>query len=133
MRIALDGSALRPHRTGVGYYTDHLFRHVADALGPDDELVVLSNQPVDTTGPLPPRVRVLQDTRHLPRMGWMKTRPARGVKGGGADVAHFPNGMMPIASSVPSVVTIHDMSLRLLPRYHPLRRVFLNRPLMALA
>src|SRR4029450_2735761 len=133
MRIALDGSALRPHRTGVGSRPDHLLHPAADAIGPDDELIVLSNQPVDTTGPLPPRVRVLQDTRHLPRMVWMQTRAAAMVKAVGADVAHFTNGMMPIASSVPSVVTIHDMSLRLLPRYHPLRRVFLNRPLMDLA
>ena len=33
----------------------------------------------------------------------------------------------------PTVVTIHDMSLRLYPRYHPPRRVILNRPLVDLA
>ena len=49
------------------------------------------------------------------------------------DVAHFTNGMMPLASPVPTVVTIHDMSLTLYPRYHPARRVLLNRPLVDLA
>jgi len=133
MRIAFDASALRPYRTGVGYYTDHLLRHLADALGPDDELAVLSNQPIETTGPLPARVRALHDSPRLPRMVWMQTRAAAMLREIGADVAHFTNGMMPIVSPTPSVVTIHDMSLRLLPRYHPLRRVVLNRPLMDLA
>ena len=49
------------------------------------------------------------------------------------DVAHFTNGMMPLTSPVPTVVTIHDMSLALYPRYHPPRRVLLNRPLVDLA
>ena len=46
---------------------------------------------------------------------------------------HFTNGMVPLMSPVPTVVTIHDMSLRLYPRYHPPRRVLLNRPLVDLA
>jgi glycosyltransferase involved in cell wall biosynthesis len=41
--------------------------------------------------------------------------------------------MVPLASSVPTVVTIHDVSLRLYPRYHPPRRVLLNGPLVGLA
>jgi glycosyltransferase involved in cell wall biosynthesis len=40
---------------------------------------------------------------------------------------------MPVLSPVPTVVTIHDMSLTLYPRYHPLRRVLLNRPFVNLA
>ena len=50
-----------------------------------------------------------------------------------ADVVHFTNGMLPLMSPVPTVVTIHDMSLRLYPRFHPPRRVLLNRPLVDLA
>jgi glycosyltransferase involved in cell wall biosynthesis len=41
--------------------------------------------------------------------------------------------MLPLVSPAPTVVTIHDMSLRLYPRYHPPRRVLLNRPLVDLA
>src|SRR3954471_9497754 len=130
MRIAFDGSTLRPHRTGVGYYTEHLLRHLAAALPRGDELFVLSNAPVETTTPLPGHVRVIVDTRRLPRMVWMQTRVPRLLRELGADVAHFTNGMMPVSSRVPPVVTIHDMSLRLLPSFHPARRVLLNRPLM---
>ena len=133
MRIGFDGSALRPERTGVGYYTEHLLRHLADAIGPDDELIVLSNCAVETTSPLPARVRVLHDAKHLPRMVWMQTRAPAMLREIHADVAHFTNGMMPLRIATPTVVTIHDMSLRLLPRYHPMRRVLLNRPLMDFA
>src|SRR5262249_24958854 len=103
------------------------------ALAPNDELVVLSNRPIDTTGPLPDRVRLLHDSPRLPRMIWMQTRAAAMLRETRTDVAHFTNGMMPLLSRTPSVVTVHDMSLRLLPRSPPPRRVFLNRPLMDLA
>ena len=46
MRIAFDGTTLRPGRTGVGYYSEHLLRHLAEQ---DHDVVVLSNRPVETT------------------------------------------------------------------------------------
>src|SRR5881394_3689517 len=133
MRIAFDGTALRPRRTGVGYYSEHLLRHLALAAHDDDELIVLSNQAVATDAPLPERVRVVTTQRRLPRMVWMQTAAPAALRRIGADVVHFTNGMLPVVSPVPTVVTIHDMSLRLYPRYHPPRRVLLNRPLVDLA
>jgi glycosyltransferase involved in cell wall biosynthesis len=66
-------------------------------------------------------------------MLWMQTVAPRMLARLAPDVAHFTNGMMPLAAPVPTVVTIHDMSLALYPRYHPPRRVLLNRPLVDLA
>ena len=43
MRIAFDGTTLRPGRTGVGYYTEHLLHHLATSAA-DDELMVVSNR-----------------------------------------------------------------------------------------
>jgi glycosyltransferase involved in cell wall biosynthesis len=60
-------------------------------------------------------------------------RASRALEALRPDVAHFTNGMIPIGSPVATVVTVHDMSLRLYPRCHPLRRLLLNRPLMHLA
>ena len=57
MRIAFDGTALRPGRTGVGYYTEHLLHHLART-ATNDELIVVSNRAIDTTSPLPSRVRI---------------------------------------------------------------------------
>src|SRR5262245_35169173 len=132
MRIAFDGTALRPGRTGVGYYTEHLLHHLAQTAS-NDELIVVSNRSIDTTAPLPSRVRVATPARRVPRLVWMQTLAVTALREVEADVVHFTNGMLPLMSPVPTVVTIHDMSLRLYPRYHPPRRVLLNRPLVDLA
>jgi radical SAM superfamily enzyme YgiQ (UPF0313 family)/glycosyltransferase involved in cell wall biosynthesis len=132
MRIAFDGTALRPGRTGVGYYTEHLLHHLART-AIDDELIVVSNRAIDTTSPLPSRVRVATPARRIPRLVWMQTLAVTALRDVEADVVHFTNGMLPLMSPVPTVVTIHDMSLRLYPRFHPPRRVILNRPLVDLA
>jgi len=132
VRIAFDGTALRPGRTGVGYYTEHLLHHLARTAS-NDELIVVSNRSIDTTAPLPSRVRVATPTRRVPRLVWMQTLAVTALRQVDADVVHFTNGMLPLMSPVPTVVTIHDMSLRLYPRYHPPRRVLLNRPLVDLA
>jgi glycosyltransferase involved in cell wall biosynthesis len=132
VRIAFDGTTLRPGRTGVGYYTEHLLHHLARE-GAGDELIVVSNRLVDTTRPLPARVRVAASPWRAPRMVWMQVLAPRTLRQLRPDVAHFTNGMVPLASPVPTVVTIHDMSLTLYPRYHPPRRVLLNRPFVDLA
>ena len=129
MRIAFDGTTLCPKRTGVGYYTEHLLRHlVEDDHG--DEVTVVSNRALDVTSPLPSRVRVAAAARAVPRLVWMQAVARRVLARLRPDVAHFTNGMMPIGSPVPTVVTIHDMSLTLFPRFHPPRRVLINRPLV---
>ena len=52
MRIAFDGTTLCPGRTGVGYYTEHLLQHLArEAQASGDEIVVVSNQAIDTERP----------------------------------------------------------------------------------
>src|SRR5262249_24940983 len=129
---AFDGTSLRPGRTGVGYYTEHLLHHLAQ-IASNDELIVVSNSSVDTDAPLPPRVRIAASSRRVPRLVWMQTLAGTALRGVAADVVRFTNGMVPLMSPVPPVVTIPDMSLRLYPRYHPLRRVLLNRPLVDLA
>ncbi|MEQ1730562.1 MAG: glycosyltransferase family 1 protein, partial [Vicinamibacterales bacterium] len=132
MHIAFDGTTLRPGRTGVGYYTEHLLRHTA-AQAAGDTLTVISNTPVETTQPLPAHVSMLVVPSVLPRLLWMQTHAPRVLKRIKADVVHFTNGMVPLASAVPTVVTIHDMSLTMYPAFHPRRRVLLNRPLVNLA
>jgi len=134
MRIAFDGTTLTPGRTGVGYYTEHLLQHLArEVQATGDEIYVLSNKPIDTQAPLPPHVRVHEGHRFPIRIGWMQLRAASALDAVKPDVAHFTNGMVPIGSPVTTIVTVHDMSLRLYPQCHPVRRLMLNRPLMHVA
>ena len=134
MRIAFDGTTLTPGRTGVGYYTEHLLQHLArEVAATGDEIVVVSNKPIDTQAPLPKHVGIHEGHRFPVRIGWMQMRASRALGVLRPDVAHFTNGMIPIGAPVATVVTVHDMSLRLYPRCHPVRRLLLNRPLMHLA
>jgi glycosyltransferase involved in cell wall biosynthesis len=132
MHIAFDGTTLRPGRTGVGYYTEHLLENLAEHAGTDD-LTVISNRPIDSTRPLPRHVRTHVSGSWTPRFIWMQSYAPRALRSIRADVVHFTNGMLPLASSAATVVTIHDMSLTMYPRFHPLRRIVLNRPLVDLA
>ena len=81
MLIAFDGTTLTPGRTGVGYYTEHLLQHLAREVGnTGDEIVVVSNKPIDTQAPLPPHVRVHDGHRFPVRIGWMQMRAARALE-----------------------------------------------------
>src|SRR5262245_7819557 len=132
MRIAFDGTTLRPGRTGVGYYSEHLLHHLV-CEHPDDQFVVVSNQAIDTTSPLPSRVEIASSAFRVPRLVRMQMFAPGTLERLRPDVGHFTNGIVPMVSRVPTVVTIHDMSLTLYPRYHPPRRVLLNRPFVDLA
>lgn len=134
MRIAFDGTTLRPGRTGVGYYTEHLARHLAEAAQrTGDELIVVSNAAIETSTPLPANARLHVDTRCSLRLLWLQLFAPSALASLRPDVAHFTNSIVPLASRVPMVATIHDMSLTLYPGYHPWRRSLLNRPLVNLA
>src|SRR5689334_17772866 len=100
MRIAFDGTTLRPRRTGVGYYTEHLLHHLAQESS-DDEITVISNRPIDTTTPLPARVRVTPQGWPVPRLLWMQLLAPRALGDMQADVAHFTNGLLPIGTRTP--------------------------------
>jgi glycosyltransferase involved in cell wall biosynthesis len=134
MRIAFDGTTLTPLRTGVGYYTEHLLQHLAREVEvTGDELIVVSNQPIDTAQPLPRHVTVCHRWRFPLRIAWMQLLAGRVLDNIRADVAHFTNGMVPLGTSAARVVTIHDMSLKLYPECHPPRRLLINRPLLGVA
>jgi glycosyltransferase involved in cell wall biosynthesis len=134
MRIAFDGTTLTPGRTGVGYYTEHLLQHLArEVEHTNHELIVVSNQPIDTAEPLPRHVRVHDRLRFPLRIAWMQMLAGRVLNEVRADVAHFTNGMVPLGTSAARVVTIHDVSLKLYPHCHPMRRRVINRPLVAVA
>jgi hypothetical protein len=133
MKIAFDGTTLQPRRTGVGYYTEHLLHHLADLARDPDELVVISNRQPVTSKPLPAHVQTRTSHARMVRLAWMQAAAPGVLRDVDADVAHFTNGMIPLATRVPTVVTIHDVSLTLYPECHPKRRLLLNRPLVRMA
>ncbi len=128
MRIAFDASCLRAPQTGVGFYAEHLLRHLAAR--PDEcELILISNRTPETSAPLPATVRVAEGRRFRFRSVWLQTHVPRLLRETQPDLAHFTNAAAPLRKRFPTVATIHDMSLTLFPQFHPARRR-LTRPLV---
>jgi glycosyltransferase involved in cell wall biosynthesis len=129
MRIAFDGTTLQERRTGVSVYTEALLRHLAP-LAEGDEIVVFSNGPVRTAAPLPASVRVLNG-RSLPiRLVWIQGLAPFAIRSASPDVVHFTTAIAPISGGrVPTVLTVHDMSMTLHPQMHGPARRFVARPI----
>lgn len=113
MILAYDGSSLAHGLSGVGYYTRRLLEELSAraAAGGPVTPVVLSNKPVD----VPPGARLHTEHRFPIRAVWMEACVPRALRALGADIAHFTNYTAPLALDRPYVVTVHDMSLALLP------------------
>lgn len=122
IRIGLDGTPLLGPRSGVGNYTGRLLaallRHK-----PDWEYLLYSNRPLE---PLEqPLTRATPVYSRVPskRMIWMQCLLPAVIRRSRPQLCHFPNAMAPIWSQRPFIVTIHDASLFLYRRYHPLARI----------
>lgn len=131
MRIAFDGTTLREHQTGIGYYTEHLLQHLLQ-VAPENEFILLSNVDIKTSLPLSEAVRIFEGLRFPIRTIWMQFLAPMVLSTLRADVAHFTNSIAPLVKRTPTVLTLHDMTLSQYPHLHPRRRRF-NRQLVNLA
>lgn len=128
MRIAFDATTLRPFQSGIGYYTEHLLRHLVRK-APECEFVLISNREVEPSTPLPPGVRVEERWRFPLRVPWMHLLAPLVLRKVRPHVVHLTNYAAPLFKEFPTVMNLHDMTLHLFPELHPLRRR-LTRPLM---
>ena len=141
LRVVLDDRPLRRTLTGIGNYIDQLLRH-APQVAPDVEIdpfvfTHLSRRSWRET--LADRERQARreegssteprDVRGSRVPWWVR----RGIQAGYAtcfrfktrgryDLYHEPNHV-PIASDLPTVTTIHDLSVLVHPEWHPADRV----------
>ena len=127
MRIGFDVTPLAAPRSGVWTYTSSLLAQL-QATG-RDEIVPIGNR--SASGLSVPTT--LPGGMSLNKTAWMQLMLPLQLPRLGLDLCHFTNGVAPVASSTPQVVTIHDMTLWLYPGYHRRRRLLAMRPLMPLA
>jgi glycosyltransferase involved in cell wall biosynthesis len=71
--------------------------------------------------------------KHLNKTVWMQCILPLQLSRMDVRVGHFTNSVAPLFSPCPTVVTIHDMTLWLLPQYHYGLRLFSMRPFIPLA
>ena len=115
MRVAINAWFWDSPTTGSGQYTRCLVEHLA-ALNADLQITLVRPP---TSNPQPP-------TSNLGKVHFEQITFPTTCRRLGANVAHVPYWAPPLHSSVPTVVTIHDLIPLLLPEYRggPLVRLY---------
>ena len=123
--VAFDAGPDMPQPTGVGMYVRHLGRALKDEYG--GRVRIFGSR---CDGGL---ADIADAYARVERYQvWLQTWASGEAAATGAQLAHYTNGVAPIRSSLPYVLTVHDLSLIRYPRYHPFRRL-LSVPLMVAA
>ena len=112
MRVALDAIPLVAAKTGIGHYTDALAQSLA-GIHTDHQYVLLSpfDFVFDAGNSTPPNLsKMFFPVRSIFRKWWLAGLPAM-LRISPLDVFHGTNYCIPVFSTCPTVVTIHDLSL----------------------
>ncbi len=127
MRIGINALFLQQPATGTGQHLFHLLQGL-DQHDHDNTYVLLSPRFRRATAPrfpdLSPRFRNVQGVSALVRVGdsfeklwWEQVGLLQACRREGFDLLHCPYFASPILSSIPTVVTIHDVIPLLLSEY----------------
>jgi glycosyltransferase involved in cell wall biosynthesis len=131
VRVAYDITSIDGQPSGVGNYTLHLLTHLL-AANSGHEYLTLSNRPGCPEPLLPYAAAPASRPFPRSRMFWMQCVLPGALRALRPHLCHYTNSIGPLWSPCPYVVTIHDMTLSLLPGYHPWRKQLLVRPIVAL-
>jgi glycosyltransferase involved in cell wall biosynthesis len=127
VRIALDATALPGKPGGAGYYIINLVRSLLD-IETSHEFVVLTHLSDRHLFNLSPeKEKFLTDVPDLSRGGrlvWEQFALPKLLKQLQIDLLHSPHYTMPLWTTIPVVVTYHDMTFFLYPSYHTLVKRF---------
>jgi len=113
--------------SGVGYYTQRLLSSLAGREGLQ-KIVVLSNRPITVADV--PGLEVYRRGAFPVRSIWMQLLLPGILRELRPDLAHFTNYLAPMVAPVPYVVSVHDMSLTLVPEHHTLKKRLLTASLV---
>lgn len=114
MRIAIDARELAGRPTGVGRYLAEILRAWSDLAGArTHEFVLCAPEAV----PVPRDLSASAVTKAGTGTAWEQFVLPRLVSGADADVLFAPGYTAPLLTSVPTVVTIHDVSFAAHPEW----------------
>jgi glycosyltransferase involved in cell wall biosynthesis len=121
MLIGIDGTPLNQHLTGVGHYTLELARAMSLA-APNDQFEIISSRPYllgknDAEGPdgLPQNLSLLRAPANFLTRRWWSIGLPRYLSRSSIELFHGTNFEVPLwlTQKLPTVLTIHDLSLLL--------------------
>jgi glycosyltransferase involved in cell wall biosynthesis len=146
MRVLVNGLAAAGPMTGIGHYTTQLLRCLRAQAG-NDEIHSFPNRWLRQARSLWVRLRSLLERNNQPAVGtaqatarrkpgwhgralrtlrssgqWLIARSFQATCRSGFDLYHEPN-YIPLPSDLPTVATVHDLSVLLHPEWHPADRV----------
>ncbi len=135
MKIGIDGLPLGVTKTGVGHYTAEIAYGVA-AQNPGDDFQLLSHLPfpLNIESTAPGNLSLIHAPTNALTRHWWTIGLRQYIHRNGIELFHGTNYDIPVWGGIPTVLTIHDLSLLLFPETHEVRRVRRARrrlPLMA--
>jgi glycosyltransferase involved in cell wall biosynthesis len=114
MRIGINAALLGQgggyRQTGISRYIGELVDGLHDVLPPEDRLILLGRRP-----------RAISEQPSL-RIAWEQTGLPLTVAARRLDVFHGPLSVLPFASRVPGVITVHDLAFLRYPDQVPTSR-----------
>jgi glycosyltransferase involved in cell wall biosynthesis len=126
LRVSLDVTAVPAHPVGAGQYTVQLARALSQR--PDIDLVIVARRRDglrwSAAAPGSSLVAAAPEPRPL-RLTWEQVRLPVLLRHEAVAVHHGPHYTMPEHSSVPAVVTVHDLSFFEEPQWHQRSKVWL--------
>lgn len=126
--IGFDATPLQIARhSGVGNYASQLLTALIDR-GDARQYALLANRALN--GETPPGTLGQVGRRFPNRSAWMQLALPRDLAALQPDVCHFTNSIAPLRAPCPIVITLHDMSLFVHSRLHPLKSQLVVRPLI---
>jgi len=113
LRAGFDGRDLLRKRTGVVNNTLHLARELSAAH--PSEMIVYADEPASADESPPPGVPLRR--LHAPPMLWKHVALPLALARDRVSVFHSPTGTLPLVTTCPQVVTIHDLFAAIEPRW----------------
>ncbi|MGZ4711999.1 MAG: glycosyltransferase family 4 protein [Acidimicrobiia bacterium] len=124
MRLLIDVSAVPARPVGAGVYTVELARELARRDTVELHLVSRRDD-AERWQPIAPGATVHAEVppARPARLAWEQTRAPRLATRLGVDVWHGPHYTLPVRLTVPSVVTVHDLTFFEHPEWHERSKV----------
>jgi glycosyltransferase involved in cell wall biosynthesis len=130
MRVAIEAASLGLSSGGLARYTGELSLALARCF-PDDEFYLLSDQPFRTPENAPANLHRGGGPRNAAERRWWIWGLDREMHRLGVDLIHGPDFAVPYIPRRPSVLTLHDLSPWMNPRWHhAAQRVQRRTPLL---
>lgn len=117
MRVAIEAASLALSSGGLQRYTSELSLALARCF-PADEFYLTSDQPFRMPPNAPPNLKCGNGPANALERRWWLWGLAREMRRLRADLVHGPDFAVPYLSRRPSVLTLHDLSPWMDPRWH---------------